>query len=106
MSRLSTRLLHSALRRRPLRQRRFERLEDRITPALMSIEQAAARLQGHVNGVTVITHGYQPTNTDIPLIGGGDSLLPLAEAIQSKTNGWLLNYTIPSEGGVAGFNAE
>ena len=81
----------------------IELLEDRTLPSLMTLSEASNRLDGHVSGVTIVTHGFQASN------GGGDSLLPVAEAIYQRITGagqnaWFLNYTIPSEGGKAGFD--
>ena len=46
-----------------------------------------------VDGVTVIVHGFQPSND------GGDSLMPLASAILSETGGWLLDDHVGADGG-------
>jgi uncharacterized repeat protein (TIGR01451 family) len=43
-------------------------------------------------GVTIITHGFQGSDS------GGDSLGSLAQAIQVRTGGWLLDYDVPAEG--------
>lgn len=40
-----------------------------------------------VGGITVVTHGWQAS-----IGGSGDSLKPLAEAIQQRAGGWLLDY--------------
>jgi hypothetical protein len=45
-------------------------------------------------GATVITHGFQP-----PVVGNGDSLLPLAEAIRDYSGGWLVDYEM-LQGGI------
>lgn len=57
-----------------------------------SIAEIREQLCDHLSGATIITHGYQPDND------GGDSLMPLAEAIRDKSGGWLLDYDIPEEG--------
>jgi hypothetical protein len=62
----------------------------------LSIPDAAARLRNQtITGATIITHGYQLTNT------GGDALRSLAEAIHQQTGGWLVDYDIPSDGELA-----
>ena len=48
---------------------------------------------GLISGVTVVTHGYQFSDT------GGDSLMPLAQAVlQRADGGWLVDYDILEEG--------
>jgi hypothetical protein len=61
-----------------------------------------------VTGATIITHGFQPT------AGGGDSLMPLAQAIRTKAdtaNGeqryaWLLDYDVPGQGEIGQFDRQ
>lgn len=50
-----------------------------------------------VRGVTVVTHGFQLGNS------GGDSLMPLANAIREQADGWLLDYDISGQGGEGAF---
>src|SRR5438477_583462 len=70
----------------------IEQLEDRTAPALLTIQYVADQLRGHVSDVTVITHGFQPSEND------GDSLLDLANAIHNRAGGWLVNYSVTGEG--------
>ena len=53
----------------------------------------AAQLQSFTaTGVTVITHGFQPSAED------GDSMGRLAQEIYNRTPGWLLDYDLPALG--------
>jgi len=58
----------------------------------------------NVTGATIITHGFSP------LDGGGGSLLPLAQAIQSRLaaapgqSAWLLDYDVNDDGATGEFN--
>jgi hypothetical protein len=62
----------------------------------LSIEDATARLRNQtITGATIITHGYQISNT------GGDALRSLADAIHQRTGGWLVDYDIPGDGELA-----
>src|SRR5688572_264563 len=59
----------------------------------LSIEDATALLRNQtITGATIITHGYQLSNT------GGDALRSLADAIHQRTGGWLVDYDIPGDG--------
>src|SRR5206468_2820097 len=60
-------------------------------------EFSQAVKRGGPPGVTVITHGFQPTS------GGGDALLDLANAIVTRSGGTLLNYTVSGQGGQGSF---
>ena len=52
-----------------------------------------------VVGATIITHGFQAGNND------GDSLLPLAQAVEARAgSGWLLDYDVSGEGGLGAFD--
>ena len=78
---------------------------------LASIEELAASLEPHrpsIEGVTVVTHGFQFTD------GDGDSMQGLGSAIQARTdyeNGsafssWLLDYDVRDEGSIGGFDLD
>ncbi len=58
-----------------------------------TLAEMATKLQSfQPSGVTIITHGFQPT------FGGGDSLGSLAKEIHNRTPGWLLDYDVPGAG--------
>lgn len=71
--------------------------------AQLPVADAFARLsQQRVTGATVITHGFQPLDTF------GNSLMPLAEAVQDRLRDqdssevWLLDYEL-NDAGATGF---
>jgi len=96
---------------RPIRGQ-VERLEDRILLAAdFSTNEIRTLLDAQrdqIEGITVITHGYQP-------FGNGDSLMGLASAIESRAESqyaeagsskeaWLLDYDVSGEGLSGGFD--
>ncbi|TVS18383.1 MAG: PKD domain-containing protein, partial [Planctomycetaceae bacterium] len=70
-------------------------------------EVAALLAPQTLTGATIITHGFQASNT------GGDSLLPLGQAIRNRADqaggdqqqAWLLDYDIAGEGRQVAFSA-
>ncbi|MEZ6120462.1 MAG: hypothetical protein R3C28_28345 [Pirellulaceae bacterium] len=93
---------------------RCEALEERrlLTTNLFSVDAMADKLRPYlssIEGLTVITHGFQPTNT-------GDSLSSLSHAVYSRADShaakhvgrdaWLLDYDIRSESNLAGFDID
>jgi len=59
----------------------------------LAVDDVAAKLAGQtITGVTVITHGFQSSDSF------GDSLLPLAQDIHQKAGGWLLDYDVDGNG--------
>jgi hypothetical protein len=65
------------------------------TPKPPSVEDVAALFRStdaRPTGVTIVTHGFQTSSI------GGDSLLPLAQAIHARAGGWLLDYDVPAAG--------
>jgi len=89
--------------------KRFSTIEQE--PWLVSTAAMAKRLDRvKVHGVTVITHGYQPDDEStldsgrVGLHEGGDVMYDLAEAIRLQTNGWLIDYDVPGDGGLGGYD--
>src|SRR3990167_7375906 len=72
---------------------RLEPLEPRLLLSADDPFLAALALQLEpATGVTVITHGIETTDA------GGNSLLPLARAIEERTGGWLVDYDAGATG--------
>ncbi len=99
-----------------IRKRRLliETLESRALLAFvgpgLSIEEAGVNLRGRLSGATVITHGFQPGADGTVLSADGDSLRPLANAIQTRVStpvasgglggsAYIVDYDVVSEGG-------
>ena len=86
----------------------FESLELRrlLVMDLATMNNMLAPFKDGIEGVTVVTHGFQFSETD------GDSLMPLASAIRQRAdseNGaakssWLLDYDVRTEGSQGGFD--
>lgn len=70
---------------------RLEALEVRRLLSVSSYEASLASARnalgtGSIGGITVITHGFQPSD------GGGDSLMALAQAVQRAEGGVIVDY--------------
>ncbi len=78
-----------------------------IAAAQMTIEAVAQQIRNqNVTGATIITHGFQLTDTT----AAGDALLPLGQAVRTRItaanqNAWLLNYDVGADGGRGRFGA-
>jgi hypothetical protein len=92
----------------------FEALESRrlLAAELLSVIDMADLIRPYlssIEGLTVVTHGFQPTNT-------GDSMSSLSHAVYSRAdsyanssigkNAWLLDYDIRDEATIAGFDID
>lgn len=84
------------MHRRPSRRqsrRRFLAIELLERRRLLAVDFAALNTElGTPTGVTIITHGFQTSDS------GGDSLLPLATAIGTLSNGLLIDLDVADEG--------
>ncbi|WP_250930423.1 dockerin type I domain-containing protein [Aporhodopirellula aestuarii] len=81
---------------------RIERLEHRrllavMTHSALSLESMRDEIAGQFSSATVITHGFQ-------LDGGGDSLMPLADAIVERNGGLLVDFDVDTGGGQGTFD--
>jgi len=97
----------------------FEQQEPRLLLSTMRVAEMRSKLApylGDVQGATIITHGYQHE-----LLGSGDSLLELAQAIRNRADAasgqgdpaqgddhdaWLLDCKVTSQGGEEVFYRE
>jgi len=88
--------------RNAVRRLRLESLETRrllavLTDAGLSLEATREQIADQFSSATIITHGFQ-------LDGGGDSLMPLAEAIVERNGGLLVDFDVDDDGGLATFD--
>ena len=102
----------SAVRTTQGRHLQCEGLEQRVLLSITPIEDIRQQLDisaAHgITGITIVTHGFQLGDS------GGDSLLPLAQAIRDRAdaengpdNGaWLLDYDVRGEGATGGFDLD
>ncbi|MCA9199426.1 MAG: hypothetical protein KDA87_17895, partial [Planctomycetales bacterium] len=91
-----------------------EALEARmlLTTGFFSVSEMADKLRPHlssIQGLTVITHGFQPTNTGDGMSNLSHAVYARADAYAADSTGrdaWLLDYDIRSEATLAGFDVD